>query len=64
MLPQYETGGGPGGACEFWDYQLTLFEPRGADYARHITTGPPIFWDDAASLKLITNVPEPILQRT
>ena len=22
-------------------YQLTLFGPRGADYARHITTGPP-----------------------
>ena len=31
-------------------YQLTLFGPRGADYARHITTGPPIFMDDAASL--------------
>ena len=31
-------------------YQLTLFGPRGADYARHITTGPPIFLDDAASL--------------
>ena len=29
-------------------YQLTLFGPRGADYARHITTGPPIFLDDAA----------------
>ena len=25
-------------------YQLTLFRPRGADYARHITTGPPSFW--------------------
>ena len=22
-------------------YQLTLFRPRGTDYARHITTGPP-----------------------
>ena len=22
-------------------YQLTLFGPRGADYARHITTAPP-----------------------
>ena len=25
-------------------YQLTLFGPRGADYARYITTGPPSFW--------------------
>ena len=25
-------------------YQLTLFGPRGADYTRHITTGPPSFW--------------------
>ena len=25
---------------------------KGADYARHITTGPPIFLDDAASLSL------------
>ena len=25
-------------------YQLTLFGPRGEDYARHITTGPPYFW--------------------
>ena len=32
-------------------YQLTLFGPRGADYAHHITTGPPIFLDDAASLQ-------------
>ena len=31
-------------------YQLTLFEPRGADYARHITTGPLIFLDNAAPL--------------
>ena len=31
-------------------YQLTLFGPRGADYARYITTCPPIFLDDAASL--------------
>jgi hypothetical protein len=31
-------------------YQLTLFGPRGAYYARHITTGPPIFLEDAASL--------------
>jgi hypothetical protein len=34
-------------------YQLTLFRPRGADYARHITTGPPIFFDDAASLQWV-----------
>ena len=32
-------------------YQLTLFGPRGADYARHITTCPPIFSDVAASLR-------------
>ena len=32
-------------------YQLNLFGPRGADYARHITTCPPIFSDDAASLR-------------
>ena len=32
-------------------YQLILLGPRGADYARHITTAPPpIFLDDAASL--------------
>ena len=31
-------------------YQLTLFGPRGADYAPHITTGPPIFLDDVAPL--------------
>ena len=31
-------------------YQLTLFGPRVADYARHITTGRPIFLDDTASL--------------
>ena len=31
-------------------YQLTLLGSRGADYARHITTGPPIFLDNAASL--------------
>ena len=34
-------------------YQLTLFGPRGADYVRHITTAPPIFLDDAASLSSI-----------
>ena len=44
--------GGRGGTCppQVLGYQLTLFGPRGADYARHITTGPPIFLDDAASL--------------
>ena len=31
-------------------YQLTIFRPRGTDYACHTTTGPPIFLDDAASL--------------
>ena len=36
-------------------YQLTLFVPRGADYARHVTTCPPIFSDDAASLTCILN---------
>ena len=36
--------------CEVLGYQLTLFGPRGADYARHITTGPPIFLHDGASL--------------
>ena len=25
-------------------YQLTLFGPRGADYALHITSAPPSFW--------------------
>ena len=28
---------------QVFGYQLTLFGPRGADYARHITTGPS-FW--------------------
>jgi hypothetical protein len=40
-------GGGAGGARappQVLGYQLTLFGPRGADYARHITTGPPSFW--------------------
>ena len=40
-------GGGGRGACappQVLGYQLTLFGPRGADYARHITTGPPSFW--------------------
>ena len=34
---------------EILRYHLTLFKTRGADYARHITTCPPIFSDDAAS---------------
>ena len=41
------VGGGQGGACapQVLGYQLTLFRPRGADYARHITTAPPpSFW--------------------
>ena len=44
--------GGPGGHVppQVLGYQLTLFGPREADLARHITTGPPIFLDDAASL--------------
>ena len=37
-------------------YQLTLFGPRGADYAPHITTGPPIFLDYAAPLYYIVHV--------
>ena len=32
-------------------YQLTLLGSRGADYARRITTGPPIILDNAASLE-------------
>ena len=46
-------GGGAGGHVppQNLGYQLTLFGPRGADYARHITTGPPIFLNDAASLQ-------------
>ena len=53
-----DAGGGGGGQGrhvppQVLGYQLTLFGPRGADYARHITTGPPIFLDDAASLKCI-----------
>ena len=31
-------------------YQLTLFRPKGADYACYITAPPPIFLDDVASL--------------
>ena len=62
QLPEFETMirhlsetpevGGPGGHVppQVLGYKLTLFGPRGADYARHITTGPPIFLDNAASL--------------
>ena len=44
--------GGQGGHVppQVLGYQLTLFGPRGADYVRHITTCPPIFSEDAASL--------------
>ena len=48
-----DAGGGAAGgahAPQVLGYQLTLFGPRGADYAHHITTVPPIFLDDAASL--------------
>jgi hypothetical protein len=33
--------------------QLTLFSLGGADYARHITTGPTRFFGDAVSLCII-----------
>ena len=38
-----DAGGGGGGHVppQVLEYHLTLFGPRGADYARHITTGPP-----------------------
>ena len=44
--------GGQGGHVppQVLGYQLTLFGPRGVDYARLITTCPPIFSDDAAFL--------------
>ena len=29
---------------ETQEYELTLFGPRGADYALHITSAPPSFW--------------------
>ena len=47
------------GGPQILGYQLTLFGPRGADYAHHITTGPPIFLDDAAPLSTfsISKVP-------
>jgi hypothetical protein len=39
-------GGQGGGACappQVLGYQLTLFGPRRADYARHITSAPHLF---------------------
>jgi hypothetical protein len=50
-----EEGGGHGGHVpppKILGCHYPLFGPRGADYARHITTGPPIILDDAASLVL------------
>ena len=50
-----EVGGQGGGHVRpppVLGYQLTLFGPRGADYAHHITTCPPIFSDYAASLTM------------
>ena len=49
--------GGQGGHVppQVLGYRLTLFGPRGADYARHITTGPPMLLEDAASLLIATN---------
>ena len=47
-------GGGKGGHApspQVLGYQLTLFGPSGADYAPHITSGPPIFLYDAAPLR-------------
>ena len=42
--------GEPGG------YQLTLFEPRGADYARHITTGPPHLFGQCGASDLVSTI--------
>ena len=50
------VGGQEGGGeiePQFLADQLTLFRPGGSDYARHISTGPPRFLDDTASLKVI-----------
>ena len=46
ILQRRRRWGGRGGMCpppppHVLGYQLTLFGPRGADYARHITTAPP-----------------------
>ena len=45
-------GGGAGGACAPPSFGISVnpIRTKGGDYARHITTGPPIFLDDAASL--------------
>ena len=47
---------GGGGACAPPSFGISVnpIRTKGADYARHITTGPPIFLDDAASLKIFT----------
>ena len=43
---KYTEVGGQGGHVppQGLGYQFTLFGPMGADYAHHITTGPPSFW--------------------
>ena len=44
-LAETSEVGGQGGHVpppQVLGYQLTLFGPRGADYAHHITTAPPI----------------------
>ena len=50
--------GGGGIALQFWANQLTLFQPGGADYARHINTvsPPQIFVPYAASDILLSLV--------
>ena len=53
LLVGRDAGGvGAGGHVppQVLGYQLTLFGPRGADYARYITTRPPIFLGHAAFL--------------
>ena len=48
--------GGAGGAIVPPPQFLAPIRKRGADFARHITTGPKkIFWDDASSLINITS---------
>ena len=50
--PETPEVGGRGGTCPppVLGHQVTLFGPRGADYAQLITTGPPRLLDDSASL--------------
>ena len=52
--------GGPGGTCppKIWDFSKPYSDQGGADYAPHVTTGPPIFLDDVAPLLMI-NLDEP-----